>query len=840
MVILCNNDEFIMNDNYDIYTSYFNEFPFELSNFQKWSIKAIVDGQHSLITAHTGSGKTLPAEFAIKYFTGLNKKVIYTTPLKALSNQKLYDFRRKFPDISFGLLTGDIKDNPEADVLIMTTEILRNTLFNKQIQTTNTNEESKNDNKNKKLLAFDMDFENELALVCFDEVHFIGDPDRGSVWEQSIMLLPKHVQMLMLSATIDKPETFAKWVEEQNPMKSVYLSSTYERVVPLTHYMWLTLNQSQIKKTEKTEYEDKVKQFINKKVEIVSPNNVFNEINYYKMMNLVNYIEKNQIRVNRQFVLNGLIKHLYDAKLLPAICFVLSRKNVEKFANEIELNLFDEEEEIPPMIERECRKLLYTKFNNNTVQEIMLLPEYTSTINLLKKGIAIHHAGILPIIREMVELLFEKNYIKLLFATETFAVGINMPTKTVIFTGMDKFNGSQMRHLYSHEYKQMAGRAGRRGIDTIGYVIHCNNLFEQPSAIEYKTIMTGPPQMLSSKFKISFNLILSILLTDLHGFSQLEEFISKSMITNDIRLDMEQYDREIETIRNTCVQNEDVLQYCQTPKEVIMEYIEKKNKIHTTTNKAKHKLNREINEIEEFNRFIKLDADKYNTILDLKKDIEILERKKQSTHDYLHYNIENIISILIKHGFVDDALNVTSKGQIASSIQEIHPLAISELYEETEGFKSFTAAELAALFSCFTNLSIGENVRYQSPFTKNKLLNDACKKVNKYYEMYYDAEVDYKMNTGCDYNIHYQIIDEILEWCECTNEVECNVVINKIKNIHEVFLGEFVKAILKINNIASEFESICEINGNVELLHKIKDISRLTLKYVATNISLYI
>ena len=176
------------------------DFGFELSNFQKISIKTINEGNHVLVTAHTGSGKTLPAEYAIKYFNSMGKKVIYTAPIKALSNQKYYEFSQKFPNISFGILTGDVKFNPEADVLIMTTEILRNTLYLKRL----------NDTKN---LDFEMDIETELGCVVFDEVHYINDADRGKVWEETIMLLPSHIQMVMLSATIDKPERFAMWVE---------------------------------------------------------------------------------------------------------------------------------------------------------------------------------------------------------------------------------------------------------------------------------------------------------------------------------------------------------------------------------------------------------------------------------------------------------------------------------------------------------------------------------------------------------------------------------------------------------------------------------------------------
>ena len=163
----------------------FSSYPFPLSDFQKHAIRGLVEGKHVLITAHTGSGKTLPAEFAIKHFTEQGKKVVYTSPIKALSNQKFHEFSAQFPHLSFGLLTGDIKTNPEADVLIMTTEILRNTLFQKQMK-------EENETANVKL-HFEMDIEEELGCVVFDEIHYINDPDRGKVWEETIMLLPTHI-----------------------------------------------------------------------------------------------------------------------------------------------------------------------------------------------------------------------------------------------------------------------------------------------------------------------------------------------------------------------------------------------------------------------------------------------------------------------------------------------------------------------------------------------------------------------------------------------------------------------------------------------------------------------
>ena len=244
-----------------------------MSDFQKHAIQGIVDGNHVLITAHTGSGKTLPAEFSINYFVEKGKKVIYTSPIKALSNQKFYEFTKDFPHISFGILTGDIKFNPEADVLIMTTEILQNTLYQRE-----RNEKEENDLS----LHFNMDLENELACVIFDEIHYINDMDRGKVWEESILMLPKHVQMLMLSATIDKPEIFAQWCEDRFPEcdKKVILAPTYHRVVPLTHYIYTSTNKGIYKHEKDKTIQNEIKNYVNKLHVIRDEKGKFNEQTY--------------------------------------------------------------------------------------------------------------------------------------------------------------------------------------------------------------------------------------------------------------------------------------------------------------------------------------------------------------------------------------------------------------------------------------------------------------------------------------------------------------------------------------------------------------------------------
>ncbi len=218
-------------------TNYNDQFAaaasFELGDFQKWAVKGIYDGSNVLVTAHTGSGKTLPAEYMIKYHTILadaegreRKRVIYTTPIKALSNQKLHDLRIKFPDITFGLLTGDCRDNPEADVLVMTTEILRNTLFNKRVG-----------NTSGKLmpLSFDMDIDSELGGVVFDEVHYMQDRERGVVWEEVIISLPSAIRMVFLSATLPNCFQFGEWVASLHASPCHVVVTDY-RPTPLVHY----------------------------------------------------------------------------------------------------------------------------------------------------------------------------------------------------------------------------------------------------------------------------------------------------------------------------------------------------------------------------------------------------------------------------------------------------------------------------------------------------------------------------------------------------------------------------------------------------------------------------
>ena len=830
MVIKC-DQPFTENEQYNSHFRLYDKL--ELSNFQKWSFKAIVDQQHILITAATGSGKTLPAEFAIQYFIEKGKKVIYTTPIKALSNTKLSDLRNKYPHISFGIITGDVTDNPDADVLIMTTEILTNTLFNQELNST--------------ALSFDIDIENDLAAVVFDEVHYINDEDRGSIWEQAIIKLPPHVQLIMLSATINKPEMFASWIEIEKSKQSsllnqehkqVYLAPSSHRIVPLTHYIWLTTHNSTFKNAKGTEYEEKLNSLMNKPILLNDHNNQYNTTNTNKVDDIISYFKKNRIYVKRQFALDTLIRHLKKTDGLPAICFVFSRKNVEYAAKEIGFSVLENDSEIPLIIEKECRNILAKKLTN--YKEYLELPEYYELLELLKKGIAIHHAGILAVFREMIEMLFEKKYIKLLFATETLAVGVNFSTTSVIFTGIEKYNGSTMRILYPHEYTQMAGRAGRRGIDKVGKVWLCANLFHNFEPSELKHMITGPPQTLVSKFKISYTLTLNIIEKN----ENVVNFVSQSLMNTDINKAIKSYDNGISELETNIQEYENMLKIERTPKDIIIKYTDLQKKLSSGSNKQRKKIQREVSNLEETHNFLKDDVEIFNEITKLKSLIISHYSSKTNATNHINYLVDQTVDLLKSKNFInkneDNSLSITERGKITSLFKEIHPLMITDIIHDTNYFHDFSAEEIAAFFACFANINVSDDFKTHIPISSSQKLNDLSTTMHTLLDEYYDLEVSYDINTGSNYERNFDIQQYIINWCNAEDEELCKGVLNDMKNDTGIFLGEFIKAILKINNIAVEVEKAAELMKNLELLEKMKKIPDLTLKYVATNQSLYI
>jgi len=816
-------------------SSYFADWPFELSDFQKWAIFAIHNNYDALVCAPTGSGKTLPSEFAIKYFVNKGKKIIYTTPIKALSNDKMDELSKKFPQFSFGILTGDNKQNPEADVLVMTTEIYLNTLKKMNFLQENPDE------ANKIQLDFNIDIQNELGCVVFDEVHYINDKDRGSVWEQSIMLTPKHIPWLGLSATIDNPNKICKWNEDKVGRKGIYLCETTHRNVPLFHYSFTTLPDSNIKNLD-VKTQNMIDEVINKNILLKSKNEPFQEATYHKVKKVLKYFHDKKMRVNRKFVINKVIDHLDSQGLLPTLMFVFSKKGCYEYAKMVEKSLFKEGETYSSTVKKRATQILIDKLSN--WKEYTSLPEFRNIIRLLEKGIAVHHASVTPIFREMIEILYRENYIRLLIATETFAVGINMGIKSVIFTSLTKHDGRGFRFLHSHEYGQASGRAGRRGKDDKGVIIHLNNLYDindnNPDAPTYRKILCGAPNALKSRFNIDFKLILAILAS---GNSNIQEFINKSMLYNEINGQIGKLLDQQKDLDAQLTKREEGFKYLRTPIDVLRSLYEDKQRVNMMRGKKQKALLRKIANTEAEHKSFHDDYKKYLEYQDFIGFLETNKRSLRNSRSYVDDEISLHLQILEKYNFVEkveDAFVLTQKGLMSSNIHEIHPLAVADLVD-CRVLDELKPEEIVSVLSVFTPIRLSQDMAYVS--VKNTRANDSIKNgvltIKNFLDKYYDVETKYKTNFTDSYSIHYDMCDFTYDWCQAEDELACKKIYEEAKK-YDIYVGDFVKAILKIVNICNEIEKCAIIQENVGLQHKLATVKDLVLKSIATNQSLYL
>ena len=862
----------------ETYRTHFERFPYELSHFQKYAIEAIVEGHHAITSAPTGSGKTLSAEFAIQWFVEQGKRVFYTTPIKALSNQKYYEFTNRYPHIRFGLMTGDIKTNPDADVVIMTAEILTNMLFvrtpelrssvgvrgitgedlsskvivRQTSQTAPSSMEGAPDDNDASTNEF------PAAAVVMDEVHYINDEHRGQTWEQTILLLPPNVQMIMLSATLDEPHKFAEWVETCKPPcilhKCVYLASTNHRIVPLSHYSYVATTDSFIKSIKDKTLEQQVRQSSNRLIKIQTDKGLFMEIGVKEVANVLTILEHKQIYIKRKFVLNNLATFLKENDMLPAICFVFSRKNVERCAEEITANLLEDDSKVPYIMRRECDQIIRRLSN---YQEYLELPEYNTLVALLEKGIGIHHSGMIPVLREIVELMISKKYIKLLFATESFSIGLDCPIRTAIFTNLKKFDGNCERYLYPHEYTQSAGRAGRRGIDTVGHVVHCNNLFPFPTMNDYKTILCGKPQTLISKFRIHYSMVLRLIQngqsTDFHTFAE------KSMLQHEIQKQTSAQLKQIDQIHVTLETKRSGLSLLRTPIEVCRTYVDIQTKLVKSVNKKRREYEREIRKIQEENKYIELDARFIKEYDALEREYAKEQEYATNITSYIVSQTDKVCRVLEQEGFItkviitketDDervpdscSYKTTHLGVIASYINEIHPLILAKCMMNWDQFDRFSVIQLIAFLAVFADVKVPEEHRILEPRSRDSFLAFRLQELRDMYMRYSDIETTGEMYTGLDYTnpLTYDLVDEMVEWCDCDTEERCKYFLQtRITGEKEISIGDFTKTCLKISAISKELSTICEQMGFVELLHKLSKIDGLLLKYIATTQSLYL
>ena len=450
---------------------------FQLDKFQEDSIAEVNKGNSVLVSAPTGSGKTLIADYVIDMQLKGEKRVIYTAPIKALSNQKYKEFTANYGEDKVGLITGDLVINPRGQVLIMTTEVYRNMAITKDPML------------------------DSVAYCIMDEIHYLGDYERGYVWEESIIFSPDNIRFLFLSATIPNRDEFCAWVESiKNHKVSVV---TYDvRPVPLKiaffdQDLGITTLKEIMKKKELDKYpryedaHDRRRFFQQQKVQKPKPSQV--------------------------------VKELTGRGKLPAIYFVFSRAKTQEYATSLAKShnflQGDENGRMSSIISEEFGKLS---------PEVKSLASTKHLRECLVKGVAFHHAGLLPDSKSIVERLFGEGLVKVLFATETFAVGINMPAKTVVFDSLRKYTDTGFRYLNSKEFFQISGRAGRRGIDKEGLSVSLiNRSFDEMKKIEEFTKKDDLP--ITSQFRMSPNTVLNMI--NMHTTAEIDQILQMNFYT---------------------------------------------------------------------------------------------------------------------------------------------------------------------------------------------------------------------------------------------------------------------------------------------------------------------
>lgn len=523
------------------------EWPFELDVFQKEAVYHLEQGDSVFVAAHTSAGKTVVAEYAIAMANRNMTKTIYTSPIKALSNQKFRDFKETFTDVDVGLITGDVQINPEANCLIMTTEVLRSMLYR------------------------GADLIRDVEFVVFDEVHYVNDIDRGVVWEEVIIMLPSHVKYILLSATVPNTFEFANWVG-RTKQKDIYVISTPKRPVPLE--IFISAKDMMFKVVDAnrafsdTEFK-KHKLLLEGDTKPVAPKAVMGSGSRGGSGGTARGGNRGGARggrggrggqgggqgggrgggfsgsrfqqqdgPNKNTWIN-LVHFLKKNSLLPAVVFVFSKKKCETYAdslNSVDFCTAREKSEIHMFVDRAVARLK---------REDRELPQILKVRDMLSRGIAVHHGGLLPIVKECIEILFAKTLVKVLFATETFAMGLNLPTRTVVFLSMRKHDGREFRNLLPGEFTQMAGRAGRRGLDPTGTVI-VMAYTQALSPTDFKDVVLGKPTKLSLQFRLTYNMILNLLRIEA---LRVEEMIKHSFSENSTQVLMPENKKRVQELQ---------------------------------------------------------------------------------------------------------------------------------------------------------------------------------------------------------------------------------------------------------------------------------------------------
>ena len=656
-------------------TDFEQQLPFAPDAFQQEAIDHIANGKSVVVCAPTGSGKTLIAEYAAYRTLDSGKKLFYTTPLKALSNQKFHDLKARFGEQNVGLLTGDMAINRDARMVVMTTEVFRNMLYG---------------------LTADSRLLDGVEAVVLDECHFMNDRERGTVWEECIIYCPRHIQLIALSATVANAEELTRWMDQEHNATALVYSDF--RPVPLRFSYYV--QEKLLPLFESTE--NGLPLVVNKQLK--GDTQLPREV-------------RKKHTANRP---DMLLKALAEKDMLPAIVFVFSRRGCDdalKLCKHLNLLTDTESARLNLVIDEHLEETPY-------LREHPLLDK-------LRLGMASHHAGLLPALKVLVESLFQQGLLKVVFATETLAAGINMPARTTVISSISKRTGEGHRLLTASEFMQMSGRAGRRGMDTIGYVVVMASAFK--SAKEVAALASSPPEPLNSQFSPTYGMVLNLL--SRYTLDEAEFLLNKSFgqftaerrlkpLHKEIRQKSLELGHYLEFECPYTVSEEDFHTYLKqrghahTLREQLTVY-KKQLKKHPGEQAMRDTLQQATDQLAELTNALHespchqckvLHQHQRNEqkIRHLQTFLKSLNAVHQQESELYWRQFRNIANLLNKRGYLNDSNRPTPDGQMMGQIRAENELFVAEILKSGL-LATLTPEQLAGVISCI----VTDNSRYE-------------------------------------------------------------------------------------------------------------------------------
>lgn len=819
---------------YDTLTDPAYIFDQESYPLQKYGYYCITKQEHLFAALQTGNGKTRYLQFAVMYWLKQGQRVICLAPVKTLSNQLYNGLKQLLDEVNantgtnytVGILTGDRKICPEANCIVMTSEILKNALY-------------KTNNYNKDQDKDQFDLTDSISCIVIDELHFISDIDRGSVLEEIIILANPTIKFVMLSATVNNPIEFSQWFSRIKQQPINLILSTH-RHVPLHHYIYV---------------KDKLHFLMS------SEDGKFHTQNYLEAK--ASYLKVQEERrkkgkpiENNYSLITEVVSFLKEKESFPAIWFLFSRKRCEQYANIVasqhNTSLLNEEEIFA------VNKL----FDNNMYKyhhDYENIKQYNVVRTLVSKGIAFHHSGLLGILKEMIEILFTNKLIKILFATTTVSVGFSAPTKSVIFSEFEKKTKKGIETLSSTEYAQCSGRAGRAH-DSNGTVIIVpfQEFLPESTLTE---MMSGNVQTIESKFSQNYNFVLKI---PLSGSTSMEDFISKSLFSvgfsKQLATTIREYGEVYTKLNSLPLIDPLIEQQIKTYDKIEndRQEFQKKIGLFAQVKLSKQQLKDQKNNKEIVSKIPNF-QEKYDLYCEkskLQKQLNELTDQINQKESFINDNSTKIMHILMDLGYITKSNknpfelgkeDITVKGILGSQINECNLITMTEIItnnlltgqkndQKNDQFDQYLSPqEIFAILAIFIDDGIGpedELTLGSVECTDNVLI--CIRKINEIIELCQTCENSHGIFNNSFWKIRYDYVQVAYLWASGAS-------INYIMDIApEIYEGNFVRNMLKLNNIVHDVTSLCTQYGTIQILPVLEKIEELVIRDIVNVNSLYV